>query len=198
MRKGSCSVEGCGKIVKRQGLCHAHWTNGLGTAPKRNRRPKWGRCQAEGCESMPTARGMCVQHYKRWRKTGSTDLVIETPLERFTRCTDRTGPAANGLDPCWKWTGSINAYGYPVFWVGRKQVRAHRWSYEAHVGAIPAGLEPDHLCHTADLKCPGGNACLHRRCVNPKHLEPVTSAENRRRAEQRRRLGGIKLPSRRR
>jgi hypothetical protein len=59
-----------------------------------------------------------------------------------------------------------------------KTRRAHRVAYELAVGPIPAGLHLDHLCHTADASCPGGVACLHRRCVNPYHLEPVTSAEN--------------------
>jgi hypothetical protein len=38
-----------------------------------------------------------------------------------------------------------------------------------HVGPIPEGLTIDHLCRAI-------------RCVNPAHLEPVTNAENIRRA----------------
>jgi hypothetical protein len=34
---------------------------------------------------------------------------------------------------------------------------------------VPSGLELDHLCRV-------------RRCVNPAHLEPVTSSENKRRS----------------
>ncbi|MFE0088801.1 HNH endonuclease signature motif containing protein [Streptomyces sp. NPDC059016] len=61
---------------------------------------------------------------------------------------------------------------------GGKTRRAHRVAYELLVGAIPQGFHLDHLCHTRDLACPGGPACLHRRCINPEHLEPVTSREN--------------------
>jgi hypothetical protein len=42
---------------------------------------------------------------------------------------------------------------------------AHRWSYEHYIGPIESGLVIDHLCRTPT-------------CVNPYHLEPVTSAEN--------------------
>jgi hypothetical protein len=41
----------------------------------------------------------------------------------------------------------------------------HRISYEIFVGKIPEGMVIDHLCRTP-------------ACVNPKHLEPVTIAEN--------------------
>lgn len=82
---------------------------------------------------------------------------------------------------CWEWSGAITAGGYGAMWAnGRAQV-AHRVSYEAHRGPVPEGLELDHLCHTEAVardECPGGPDCLHRRCINPDHLEPVTHHEN--------------------
>ena len=91
---------------------------------------------------------------------------------------------------CWLWTGGVDRDGYGRFQARRAgrwvYVRAHRWAYEAEHGPIPLGLTLDHRCHTHDLDCPGGRTCPHRRCVRPDHLDTVTSAENRRRAHERR------------
>jgi hypothetical protein len=72
-------------------------------------------------------------------------------------------------DGCWLWTGTIDKGGYGILSGGiNVKIRAHRFSYVLHVGAIPSGLALDHLCRV-------------RNCVNPKHLEPVTIGENVRR-----------------
>lgn len=66
---------------------------------------------------------------------------------------------------CWEWTGSLGTYGYGHLNVNGRHVKAHRWSYERSVGPIPPGLQIDHLCR-------------NRACVNPAHMEPVTTREN--------------------
>lgn len=69
---------------------------------------------------------------------------------------------------CWIWQGRIDRHGYGRTNFGGGGRLAHRISYRAFRGEIPAGLELDHLCRNT-------------KCCNPAHLEPVTGAENRRR-----------------
>lgn len=101
------------------------------------------------------------------------------PAPLSDRLLEKTTPGHGG---CVIWTAGLNA-GYGVLYVASEKAprRAHRLSYELFVGPIPDGLQLDHLCHTRDAACPGGE-CLHRRCINPHHLEPVTNQENARRS----------------
>jgi hypothetical protein len=94
----------------------------------------------------------------------------ERQRERFWSKVEKTGT-------CWLWTGPTKPDGYAEFGNGRSR-RVHRLAYEDSVGPIPAGLVLDHRCHSNDAGCPGGPTCLHRRCVNPAHLEPTSTREN--------------------
>ena len=71
---------------------------------------------------------------------------------------------------CMLWTaGKINGYGkFPLR--HNKTVTAHRWLYERIRGPVPEGMQLDHLCRV-------------RHCVNPDHLEPVSSKVNINRGE---------------
>lgn len=122
------------------------------------------RCATVDCDGPRYCRGFCVKHYARWRKNGSTDLP--TTEDRFWSKVDKT-------PTCWLWTAGTTTEGYGTFSIGgranRKTHYTHRFAYELFVGPVPDGLELDHLCRV-------------RQCCNPEHLEPVTGAENKRRA----------------
>lgn len=64
---------------------------------------------------------------------------------------------------CWLWTGPHDRYG--TISVDGRNRAAHRLAYELVKGPIPEGMQIDHLCRNT-------------LCVNPDHLEAVTSREN--------------------
>lgn len=76
--------------------------------------------------------------------------------------------------------GGRSPGGYGHFNLPNKagQVPAHRWAWAEVNGPIAKGMQLDHLCHSQDKTCPGGNSCPHRPCVRPDHLEPVKPREN--------------------
>lgn len=86
------------------------------------------------------------------------------------------------------WTGTVRKDGYGVLNVQRDgrtvQVRAHRYCYELLIGPIPGGAVLDHTCHSRSGCRAVDRECLHRRCIRPDHLEPVTHTENARRAAE--------------
>lgn len=95
---------------------------------------------------------------------------------------------------CWPWTGFIYPSGYGQYGARRpgREVLAHRLVYQESVGSIPTGMVLDHICHNEALDCSGGDTCLHRRCVNPDHLEPITQSEHALRGVRRPGYGKLK------
>lgn len=132
-------------------------------------------CEIEGCGRPVKGRLWCTTHYERWRQHGDPLAVLsnygKSPEERYLLWTDKNGPVPDhrpDLGPCWLWTGHVDTNGYGIIKVDGKNRKVHRWSYEHHVGPIPPGLDPDHLCRV-------------EACSRPTHLEPVTPGENQRR-----------------
>jgi HNH endonuclease len=84
------------------------------------------------------------------------------------------------------WLGRTTDDGYPLFDVAGVTVRAHRWAWEQIHGPLPPRWTLDHLCHTYDIDCLGGDDCEHTSCVRyVDHLEPLPPGENVRRRHAR-------------
>lgn len=126
------------------------------------------------------ARGRCrgcyPKYIQRLKDAGEYQKMPGRPA--VERVLARAVPAWGG---CIIWTGSTSE-GYGRIGDSGANKQTHRVVYETLIGPIPAGLQLDHLCHTESATCAGGVQCLHRRCVNPLHLEPVTVPENNRRS----------------
>lgn len=171
-----CTEPACERETVGRGLCAFHHTRWRRAQIVVEDLP---RCSVDGCAKPRSVRGLCDMHYRRAKRAGEIPPPPKTVEGRFLASIRK---AENG---CWVWTKRCQDSGYSQFVPYGRPVLAHRFAYEFFVGPIPDGLELDHVCHTHDASCPGGPACLHRRCVNPDHLEPVTPLENKRRSRRR-------------
>jgi len=135
------------------------------------------RCSAPGCVAQAVARGLCKGDYQRAARSDALPPLAPRPTlsERFWSHVDKSGS-------CWLWTGTLQRGGYATFRVGARssdpKLQAHRVAYELVSGPIPVGMEIDHV---------KDNGCRFRHCVNPMHLEAVTTQENIRRRGGKRR-----------
>lgn len=100
--------------------------------------------------------------------------------QRYWSKVEKKGP-----DECWEWTGYRDKNGYGrIQKTGGNGIPAHRYAYEIHHGAIPAGLIIRHSCDNPP-------------CQNPRHLLLGTHADNARdKVERKRTRTGDNSPRR--
>lgn len=120
----------------------------------------------------------CGTDFRRQRRRGDLDWRSRkfcsnrcVGLAHAIEVANRFWSKVNKTETCWLWTAAIvQSTGYGRIGTGGRHHMnsAHRVAYEMMVGPIPKGLQIDHLCRV-------------RHCVNPAHMEVVTSAENTRR-----------------
>lgn len=93
------------------------------------------------------------------------------------------------FESCWPFQGVVrkDGYGLAMRPTGQR-TPANRLTFELLGGPEIAawmaseGFQVDHICHTRACE-PGGDACMHRRCVNPLHLALAYPSENVARAQ---------------
>ena len=112
---------------------------------------------------------LCTYTCDRCSRTIKSRRAFENHTRACAPIMDRIAKTisvnANG---CWVWLGA-RGKGFKIRYghlnSNGKTLLAHRVVYESLVGPIPVGMTLDHLCR-------------NRVCVNPVHLEPVTSRTN--------------------
>lgn len=67
---------------------------------------------------------------------------------------------------CWEWQLTTNTEGYGNCWYEGRLQPAHRVAYKLLIGEIPEWADDLH------------HKCENRRCVNPGHLEPITTQKH--------------------
>lgn len=133
------------------------------------------KCILLDCESESSSRGLCNRHYLILLRGGGFKDVKdfarygEEPHEKMLK-----GFEIDEESGCWNWVRTLNRGRGQIKHLGKNLV-AYRVSYEHFIGDIPSGLALDHLCENI-------------RCINPFHLEPVTTSENTKRYHANRRF----------
>lgn len=136
--------------------CPRAAANSRGRGNEEVKSPMRFQCTCARCGVVFTAK---PSDQRQYCSTACYHAASSPPVaERFWAKVQKT-------ESCWLWTATRTQNGYGQFGLQGQMAYAHRVAWELTCGPIPEGLQIDHLCRV-------------RNCVNPGHLEPVTSRVN--------------------
>lgn len=121
-------------------------------------------CDFPKCGRFRAGRGYCGGHYKQLMEGRDLKPLGRLSIPAGERIWSKVDDTS-GVDGCWLWTAGLDSAGYGVAHRDGRAWKAHRLIYTEKVGPIPAGMDLDHKCHQP-------------RCVNPRHLNPVSRKQN--------------------
>jgi hypothetical protein len=157
-----CTVDTCERIHAARGYCQWHYQSiylrQLYGNPYKSRNPEKRKKNAREYMAKNSRNAITLEHFD------------EKAAKRFWAKVDKTKSS------CWVWTGARTAQrpkrayaeateGYGAFLINKRPFYAHRLSYLVHNGPLIDGLVIDHKCNNT-------------LCVNPKHLQQMTSQDN--------------------
>lgn len=139
---------------------------------------------SQACKSKLGLQSEAWRQAMSERRANKKPRVLETSEQKQARIEASKGPMRRAYEQgdteafftalqarctvtsagCWEWQGKVKS-GYPIWHVSGKQLLLHRISVEMKYAAKLGSQAAHHMC---------GNSC----CVNPAHLQPVTSVEN--------------------
>jgi hypothetical protein len=162
--QGKCKIKGCDKDANSRLMCWGHykaWDRAYGHL----------RCHWPGCREHQDdgGRRMNGVFLCRWHEPAHLRITPQARDLNSQRLAHGLTPDANG---CWLWGGPTNDGRYGLFvpeGAGTAKWLAHRVAWGLLIGGHKPGLQLDH------------RTCKCRRCVNPLHLDPVTSSTNQKR-----------------
>lgn len=165
--QGKCKIKGCGKDAASRFICWGHykaWDRAYG-----HLRCHWPDCRAHQDDGGRRMNGV---FYCRAHEPEHLRITAQAHELNRQRLGHGLTADANG---CWLWDGSVNDGGYGTFvpeGANTAKWLAHRVAWGLLIGGHKPGLQLDH------------RTCKRRRCVNPMHLEVVTTSTNQRRKRQ--------------
>lgn len=170
MGKSTCSFDGCKSAVESRGYCNKHYR-------RMRRRGEFGLCTVAGCTNGRHYKDICSAHAQRMRR----GTPLDAPMKRHFKDDLRESYERGDMQAvfakikarciiadeagCWEYPRA-NGKGYGELHVGGPAVLAHRLMARIALPEYEAHLQVHHKC-------------ANRLCLNPAHLQMLTSRENR-------------------